>query len=102
MPLPTTDELRKKQVEWFLARVTSEKAKAEFAKDLGAAYDALVARPVGELVNLDAVTAAVEDTGTRAASVSRNRSSVSWRGFTEFTSSGATVGARTLARYSTV
>jgi hypothetical protein len=65
VPLPTTDDLRKKQVEWFLARVTSEKAKAEFAKDLGAAYDALVARPVGELVNLDAVTAAVDASLTK-------------------------------------
>ncbi|HEX7604526.1 MAG TPA: hypothetical protein VF316_23070, partial [Polyangiaceae bacterium] len=65
MPLPTTDELKKKQVEWFLVRVTSEKAKGEFAKDLASAYDALLARPVGELLNVEAITAAVDASLTK-------------------------------------
>lgn len=65
MALPTTDELRKQQVAWFLSRVTSAQAKAEFARDLGSAYDALVARPVGELVNLEAVLAAVDASLTK-------------------------------------
>lgn len=65
MPLPTTQELEKKQVEWFLARVTSDKAKAEFARDLAAAYDALVARPVGELLNLEAIAAAIDASLTK-------------------------------------
>jgi hypothetical protein len=65
VPLPTTDELKKKQVEWFLARVTSDKARAELAKDLAGAYDALLARPVGELLNVEALTAAIDASLTK-------------------------------------
>ncbi len=59
-PLPAPAELRARQVEFFLRRVTSEQAEEDFVADAAAAHATLLARPLGEIVETERLVAAVE------------------------------------------
>ena len=65
-PTPQAAEaLAKKQVDWLVARLTSDAAKTELAKDLENGYDAILGRPVEDVIDLAALEAAIDASLTK-------------------------------------
>ena len=59
------EELAERQVNWLIARLTSEQAKAELAADFERIHDAVLARPVRDVIDLAALEAAIDASLTK-------------------------------------
>ncbi len=57
---PRNEVLADRQLAWLTARLTSDRMRAELAADFERIYDAVLARPVEEVVDLAAIEAAID------------------------------------------
>lgn len=60
MSTPRNEALAERQVAWLVRRLTSDRMRAELERDFERIYDAVLARPVSEVVDLPALEAAID------------------------------------------